>query len=302
MRFRNELLVAACVLAATVVVKVAPAWQGPPAAQGAGPAGAQGQGGGRATFPAQQRPPGDPAVVARGKQLYGVSCQACHGADLRGGDQGGPNLLRSQVLLNDQDGELIRPIVRGSRAATGMDAIDIPDADIVAIAVYLHSVAATMQGQGGPPRGGSVPPNEAVLVGNVNAGRAYFTAKCSTCHSVTGNLAGISAKYPDARNLQNAWVAGGAGGGRGGRGGADAAGLAVTVRMSNGQTVTGTLERIDDFIVIVRLANGATRSIARNGAIPKVEITDPLAAHKALLTTLTDKDMHDVTAYLASIK
>lgn len=300
MLVRNGLVVAACVLAATVVVKVAPASQGPAAAQGPGAAGAQGQGGGRATFPAQQRPPGDPAVVARGKQLYGVSCQACHGADLRGGDQGGPNLLRSQVLLNDQDGELIRPIVRGSRASTGMDAIDIPDADIQAIAVFMHSVAASMQGQGGPPRGGSVPPNEAVLVGDVNTGRAYFTAKCSTCHSVTGNLAGVASKYPDPRNLQNAWVAGGAG--RGGRGGGESAGLAVTVRLSNGQSVSGTLERIDDFLVVVRLANGGSRSIARSGAIPKVEITDPLAAHKALLTTLTDKDMHDVTAYLASIK
>ena len=177
MRFRNGLLVAACVLAATVVVKVAPAAQGPAGGQGAGPAAGPGQGGGRATFPAQQRPPGDPAVVARGKQLYGVSCQACHGADLRGGDQGGPNLLRSQALLNDQDGELIRPIVRGSRAGGGMDAIDIPDADIQAIAVYLHSVAATMQGQGGPPRGGSVPPNEAVWSATSTRWRAWRTRR-----------------------------------------------------------------------------------------------------------------------------
>ena len=238
--------------------------------------------------------------------MYSISCQACHGGDLRGGDQGGPNLLRSQVVLTDQDGELIQPIVQGSRAANGMDAIDIPVADIHAIAVYIHSVAATMQGQGGPPRGGSVPPNEAVLVGDAAAGRVYFTAKCSTCHSVTGNLAGIGTKIPDARNLQNAWVAGSsaaAGGRGGGRGGAPAAGLAVTVRMANGQVITGTLDRMDDFLVIVRLADGGYRSIARTGAVPpKVEVKDPLDGHKALLTVLTDKDMHNVTAYLASIK
>src|SRR5258708_5255388 len=65
-----------------------------------------------ATFPAQQRPPGDPALVARGKTLYAINCQGCHGADLRGGDLGGPNLLRSQVVLSDQIGELILPIVQ----------------------------------------------------------------------------------------------------------------------------------------------------------------------------------------------
>src|ERR1700709_1144572 len=73
-----------------------------------------------ATFPAQQRPPGDPALIARGKTLYSISCQGCHGVDLRGGDLGGPNLLRSQVVLSDQDGELILPIIQGARQATGM--------------------------------------------------------------------------------------------------------------------------------------------------------------------------------------
>jgi mono/diheme cytochrome c family protein len=75
------------------------------------------QGGARPPFPAQQRPPGDPAVIARGNGLYGVYCRACHGADLRGGDQGGPNLLRSPVVLNDQAGELIRRSCRTASAA-----------------------------------------------------------------------------------------------------------------------------------------------------------------------------------------
>src|SRR5437868_11109127 len=93
-----------------------------PAVQGAAtqdapaqPAGAaqQGRGAGRGpNFPQQQRPPGDPAVVARGRALYGVNCTACHGADLRGGDQGGPNLLRSQIILADQKGENILPVIR----------------------------------------------------------------------------------------------------------------------------------------------------------------------------------------------
>src|SRR5688500_10175786 len=127
-----------------------------PYAQGGPPAPAQqpGQGGaapgrgggGRATFPAQQRPPGDPALIARGNGLYGVHCRACHGVDLRGGDQGGPNLLRSPVILNDQAGELILPIVQnGQRGAGVMPPIPLPSDDVRAIAEYLHSVAATMR-------------------------------------------------------------------------------------------------------------------------------------------------------------
>ncbi len=301
MRRNTTLIVALAmtlgVVAARVGAQGAPPAPAPAGAPPAAPAGRAGGGQRGATFPAQQRPPADPAIVERGKALYGINCQSCHGADLRGGDMGGPNLLRSQVVLGDLDGELILPIIHGSRAAMGMDAININDTDAHAVATYLHAVAATMQGQGGPPRGNPVPPNEAVLVGNVAAGQAYFQAKCSTCHSVTGDLAGIGGRLADPRALQNAWVAGtGAGGGRGGNV------PTVSVTTSNGQRVEGNLVRVDDFIVIVRLPDGSQRSIARNGDVPKVEIKDPADAHRALMPTYTDKDMHDVTAYLASIK
>src|ERR1700761_7356667 len=75
--------------------------------------------------PGQQRPPGDPVQIARGKALYGVECNGCARADLRGGDLGGPNLLRSQLALSDQNGELIVPIIQGSRQAQGMPAIEM---------------------------------------------------------------------------------------------------------------------------------------------------------------------------------
>jgi cytochrome c oxidase cbb3-type subunit 3 len=270
---------------------------GPPGAPTAGGGGQRG-----ATFPAQQRAPGDPAVIARGKTLYGINCQACHGVDLRGGDQGGPNLLRSPVVLSDKEGELIVPIIHGSRQNMGMDPINLSDDDAKAVADYLHSVAATMQGQGGPPRGNPVPPNEAVLVGNATAGQAYFASKCSSCHSVTGDLKGIGARYADPRMLQNNWVGGGDGGGRGGGGAANSKPVTVTVTPATGAKVEGRLVRIDDFIVIVELADNTQRSFRRNGDVPKVEVHDPLDAHKTLLTVLNDKDMHDVTAYLASIK
>src|SRR5204863_7292354 len=108
--------------------------QTPPPQTGTPPAGQRGRG--TATFPAQQHALADPEVIARGKGLYGTNCRSCHGIDLRGGDQGGPNLLRSEVALNDLDGEAIMPVVQGSRASQGMDAIDLPEADIKAIAAY----------------------------------------------------------------------------------------------------------------------------------------------------------------------
>ncbi len=98
--------------------------------------------------PGQKRPPGDPVQIARGKTLFDINCRGCHGADLRGGDLGGPNLLRSQVALSDQNGELIVPIIHGSRQNMGMPAIELNDADANAVAAYVRSVIETIQGQG----------------------------------------------------------------------------------------------------------------------------------------------------------
>lgn len=274
----------------------------------AAPAGRPGQPGqpgppgrGLQTFPAQQRPPGDPVAIERGKQLYGIACRSCHGADLRGGDMGGPNLLRSDVMLNDKAGETLRPVVRGSRAASGMPAIDLPDADIPAVAAYIHSVLATAQGQGAPPRGEPVTLN--VLVGDAAAGQAYFAAKCGACHSPTGDLRGIGTRVPDAMRLQNLWVGGGTDRPNEEPGGPprrrDAT---VRVTPAGGAMVEGRLDRIDDFSVTLILADGTRRTFRRAGDIPRVEITDPLAAHKSMLQTYTDRDMHNVTAYLVTLK
>jgi cytochrome c oxidase cbb3-type subunit 3 len=272
------------------------------------PAGGQGRGN-ITTFPAQQRPPGDPALVARGNTVYGIECRSCHGGDLRGGDLGGPNLLRSQVVLNDQEGELIHPIVAGSRQPQGMPAIKMSDDDVKAVSAFIHSVVATSRGQGSPPAGPPVVLN--VLVGDPVAGQKYFSAKCSACHSTTGDLAGIGARMPEAMLLQNLWVAGGtAPRGRGGAGGAAAArgdaptrrDVTAVVTVPSGQKVEGRLERIDDFYITVTPAGGIERTFRRDGDVPKIEIRDPLEAHRNLLTVYTDKDIHDVTAFLATLK
>ena len=288
-----------------MAVSVQPFAQNAPPPQGAPPptAGPARGGGGRATFPAQQRPPGDPALIARGAGLYGVHCRACHGVDLRGGDQGGPNLLRSPVVLNDQAGELLLPIVQnGQRGASVMPPIPLMVDDVRAVAEYIHSVAAQMRGQGSPPPGEPSVLN--VLVGDASRGREYFSRTCGTCHSATGNLQGIASRIPDPTTLQNFWLSAGGGLGRGGRGGSATPrrDVTVTVTPPAGGKVQGALIRLDDFYVVLRLADGTERSFSRSGDVPRVEIDDPFDAHRKLLPTYRDSDIHDVTAYLATLK
>jgi cytochrome c oxidase cbb3-type subunit 3 len=247
-----------------------------------------------ATFLAQQRalPPAD--VIERGNGLYQVNCMACHGQDLRGGDQGGPNLLRSDIVLTDVEGEVIGEIVR-----TGMNRMPANtslDAEALrAIAGYIHSVVATAQGQGAPPR---VEYDLDIVVGDPRRGERYFNRECAACHSATGDLAGIATLIDDPVNLQNTWVAGR----RQGRGGGPAPAQTVTVGLPGGQRVSGELLRYDDFFVSLRTADGDYRSFSRVGTGATVDIDDPLAAHKALWAELEDETMHDVTAYLETLK
>jgi cytochrome c oxidase cbb3-type subunit 3 len=251
--------------------------------------------------PGQERLAGDPAQIARGKTLYGISCTGCHGADLRGGDLGGPNLLRSQLALSDRDGELILPIIQGSRQDAGMPAISMSPEDGKAVAAYVRSVVATIGRQGMPPSVGLLPPS--VLVGKATAGQEYFAAKCISCHSSTGDLRGIATRIPDPKALQNLWVSGGGGGRRGPVSDTPSARTpSVTVTLPSGESVEGQLVRIDDFVVGVRLADGTESTLRRDGEAPKVEVRDPLKAHRDMLAVYTDKDIHDVTAYLVTLK
>jgi cytochrome c oxidase cbb3-type subunit III len=282
----------------------------PPGTQPATPAptpARPGSGQGQARFPAHQRPAADPVVVERGRGVYSGACAACHGVDARGGQLGGPNLLRSQLVLNDRDGELILPVVQNGRPGTTMPPSPLPPDDIKAIATWLHTLQAQGSNQGGPPPGEEPVLN--ILVGDAKAGEAFFTATCAKCHSATGDLAGIATRISDPKVLQNTWVSGGVAGGRGGGRAFGAPPRPATPRNTvtakvtlPGETVEGALVRVDDFTVTVALADGTRRTIRRNGDVPKVEITDPRAEHRALFTTYSDKNMHDVTAYLATIK
>ena len=314
MRPKLTIACAAAVLFATVFVHAAAQQPTPPPTPTA-PAAAQPPAGGRGrgTFPNTQRALADAATIQRGNTLYGINCRLCHGADLRGGDLGGVNLLRSALVLSDQNGELIFPVVKEGRQRPGMPPmppLPLPEEDVKAIAAYIHSVAATMAGQGGPPPGPPVELN--IVVGDAAAGQKYFAANCASCHSPSGDLQGLASRYPSPMQLQNTWVSGmpAFGGGRG-RGGPPAntgtpprapKPVTVVVTTADGQRYEGRLDRIDDFIVSLTQADGTSKTFRRNGNVPAIQITDPLDAHKKMLVKYTDKDMHDVTAYLVTLK
>ena len=278
--------------------------QTPPPGRGAGGAGAgqgQGRGGRRGGFTQFTRELAPQDVIVRGKGLYEANCASCHAVDLRGGPTA-TNLLRSGTVLADKQGDLVGAAVTKHKPPFTL----IAD-DVVAIAEYLHSVQATMGGQGSPPGRNPTGLELNVLVGDAAAGESSFTSLCSKCHSVTGDLKGIGARFPDARGLQNAWVAGSSvrfgGGGRGGGGGGNQA----TVTMTDGSKIEGSLIRKTDWLVILLLPDGTRKSIARSPdtGLPKVDVKDPADAHKKMVLELddaTNKKMHDITAYLWTIK
>jgi cytochrome c oxidase cbb3-type subunit III len=176
-----------------------------------------------------------------------------------------------------------------------MPAIEMSREDGLAVAAYVRSIVATIGRQGMPPDVGKEPPS--VLVGDARAGQVYFDTKCGTCHSATGDLKAIASRIPDPKALQNRWVAGG-----GGRRSAPSAPVTATITQPSGDKVAGRLVRIDDFLVSIALADGTVHTFRRDGDSPTVEIHDPMKAHRDLLSVYTDQDMHNVTAYLVTLK
>ena len=239
-------------------------------------------------------PPAPPEQLARGGQLFKSNCAFCHGSDARGGETG-PNLVRDQIVLTDQQGELITPIVQSGIPARGMPKFTLSATEIADIAAWLHSQPLS-------DRGASSTLD--ILVGNARAGETYFNGagRCTQCHSVTGDLAGIGGKF-DPKMIQNMIVSGG--GGRGRRGATAATPRpvpTVTVTLPSGQSVTGELDHISAFVVALREADGTYRSFARHDAVPKVVVTNPLQWHIDMLDKWRDSDIHNLTSYLVTLK
>ncbi len=239
----------------------------------------------------------DPAAYERGGKVFTTYCAGCHGVAGKGGP-GAPDLIRSVLVLDDEKGILIAPVIRDGRPDKGMPKLGLTEAQIADIVAWLH-VRTYSAGHRGTYTFGDV------VTGDARKGEAYFNGpgKCNTCHSVTGDLAGIGKKY-DPFSLQARWLQPRGRGGRGGGGGGAGSNAATTVKVTlpNGETVSGKLDRIDDFNVSLRDSAGVFHSFSRDGEGIKVEVNDPLKAHNDLLHQYTDADIHNMTAYLVTLK
>jgi cytochrome c oxidase cbb3-type subunit III len=278
----------ACLVAAAVAIVAAqqPAGQGTPARP-----------------PAERRPAGnsfmisravpDPAAVERGQKIFVASCGFCHGARANGGETG-PDLVRSPIALDDDEGNLIGPIILKGRPDKGMPPVPLTAAQIKDVAAFLRA-----RQQEAINRGSYKILN--VVTGDPKKGEAYFTGtgKCNACHSPTGDLAGVAKRF-DPVALQARFLYPQT---RMRRGAAATASkpVEVTVTQSNGSTVAGRLEYLDEFNVALRDASGEYHSFTRDNGL-KVEVRDPLAIHEQLLQHYSDADMHNILAYLETLK
>jgi cytochrome c oxidase cbb3-type subunit 3 len=235
-----------------------------------------------ASAEADDRP--DPAAVERGRKEFGSSCGFCHGNDATGNR--GPDLIRSALVNHDEHGELIGPLVHSGRPDKGMPGLPLTSQQISDISSFLHfRVKETMATNRVP---GDYP-LEKLLTGDAKAGLAYFNGPggCSGCHSPKGDLAGIAGKYSPLE-LQSRFLYP-----RGAK-------PAANVTLSSGKVFSGALEYMDEFDVAIRDASGTYHSWPRAGA--KVDVHDPLEAHRQLMKKYADADVHNLFAYLETLK
>jgi len=285
---RTHLCLCVCLLAALALPV-----RGQEEIPAGGGRGGRGGRGGTREFLGLGRAP-DAQAAARGEKLYAPNCAFCHGEKARGA--AGPNLVRSEVVLHDEKGELIGPAVGKGRVDKGMPAFaNFTEAELTDIAEFLHLQVELVANRGLYKRLN-------VVTGDAKAGEAYFNGAggCAHCHSVTGDLAHIGAKYqPEQLQTRFIWPGpGGFGGGGGGRGAAKP--QKVTVTLPSGESIEGTVKQIDDFDISIYDVSGAYHSWPAGSV--KIQLDDRLAGHRQLLSKYTDADMHNLTAYLVTLK
>jgi cytochrome c oxidase cbb3-type subunit 3 len=228
----------------------------------------------------------DAKMAAEGAKIFGSTCGFCHGQNARGASA--PDLLRSPVVLDDNQGELLGQTVHQGRPAKGMPAFpSLTTEQVRDLAEYLH-----LQVELAANRGTYKALN--VVTGNAKAGEAYFNGagKCNTCHSVTGDLAHIGSKM-DPPDLQQRFLYPGPS--------QQPSATRVTVILKDGTQISGTLKHLDDFYVSLDDAAGNYRSVALEKGIT-VNVEDKLLFHRQMLDKYTNQQMHDLTAYLVTLK
>jgi len=129
--------------------------------------------------------------LERGRSVYVLSsCHFCHGVDLTGAQMGATDLMHSPLIAADQNGNFIGPVVRAGKPnlQTAMPSYpDLTSQEIADLAAYVHYLRRQ-----GRYRELTMDADEQ---GDARAGENYFNANCATCHSRSGDLAGVASKY-----------------------------------------------------------------------------------------------------------
>jgi cytochrome c oxidase cbb3-type subunit 3 len=251
--------------------------------------------------PQPPTPQFDPAAVERGQQLLASQCGFCHGPNGRGAASG-PDLTRSELVQSDENGKQLGEFLAVGRPDRGMPRFDLTPAQISDLATFLHSAIYFAANR----RFYKILD---ILVGDARAGEAYFNGagRCHTCHSPGGDLKGVGARYDPVVLQGRLLLPRGRPPNPGGPPPpplyTEPTAVRATVTAPSGETVTGAIVRLTDFeVLLYESGSGRMRSWIRNGDVPKVVVTDPLQSHVDHLTKWTDTQMHNMTAYLASLK
>jgi len=225
-----------------------------------------------------------PDLVQKGSTLFARDCSFCHGRDAGGGESG-PDLTRSKLVTQDVDGDKVGPVVRNGRPDKGMPPFNFSDPQITALIAFIHTQQKSALTRKGGRKGVDVAD---LQTGNVEAGKQYFggAGGCATCHSPTGDLAGIASRY-EGLALEEQMLY------------PKNARSKVTVSRA-GQTVTGTLEYLDEFTVGLIDATGVYRSWRT--ADVQYKVNAPVNAHVDLFSKYTDADIHNLMAYLQTLR
>ena len=266
-----------------------------PAGRGAQPPPAPAGGRGSQASPASVPPPASatpqtfaPEQVRAGQPIFSAQCGFCHGRDAMGGETG-PDLTRAPMVAEDVRGNKIGPLLRAGRVDKGMPAFTLSDADVAAVVAFIHD----QKNRAASLTGGRRAVDLADLqTGNADAGKRYFDRACVRCHSATGDLAGVAKRHEGLPLLQRMLYPNPTAG-RPSR-------AKVAITPKSGETVSGTLAYRDEFTIAVTLPSGAYRSFPTNQVTFTVD--DPLQAHIEQLGKYSDEDMHNVLAYLQTLR
>jgi cytochrome c oxidase cbb3-type subunit 3 len=225
------------------------------------------------------------ALVQQGASLFRQNCSFCHGRYAEGGETG-PDLTRSKLVSQDVEGDRIGKVVRSGRPDKGMPHFDLSDQQIAGIMAFIHTQQNDVLLRKGGRKGVDV---SDLQTGNVEAGKRYFNGEggCVSCHSPTGDLAGIASRYQGLKLEEQMLYP-------------EPVKPTVAVSLASGQTITGALAYLDEFTVGLKDSTGVYRSWPT--ADVKYTVDEPAKAHIDLFGKYTDSDIHNLMAYLQTLR